>query len=118
MTGKQKQLGYPDPYAAPVSRTPSVASSPSSGAAAAAIASRVGKLERLVLDCFLRAAPGGLTDREVQRELGMSGDTERPRRVWLVKNGFVENRNDETRLAAGSKRPAAVWTYTGKRIEA
>jgi hypothetical protein len=120
MAEHQKQLDYPDPFAAPGyvpagQRAPAVADSPSSRAAAAAIEPRVARLERRVLDLLIRS-PGGLTDRQIQQRLGMSGDTERPRRVWLVKHGYVENRNGKTRQAGGA-RAAAVWFYTGKRIE-
>lgn len=111
---KQRSLGYPDPYAAPVSRAPSVPDSSSSAQAADAVRPHVRKLEQLVLD-VVRKAPDGMTDREIQDALGMRGDTERPRRVWLVANGFLENRDNKQRKTPDTGRMAAVWYWTGKR---
>ena len=41
-------------------------------------------LQAMVYGCILAAGPAGLTDKEIQRKLGMDGNTERPRRIELV----------------------------------
>jgi len=51
----------------------------------------------------------GATDNEIQRALLMSGNTERPRRIELLRMGCI--------MASGQTRPtskgrqAAVWMY-------
>ena len=49
----------------------------------------------------------GLTDRECQIALCMSGDTQRPRRVELVRMGLVRD-SGRTRKT-GTGREATVW---------
>ncbi len=41
----------------------------------------------MILACIKSRRSKGCTDREIQDELGMSGDTERPRRNELAGNG-------------------------------
>lgn len=57
-------------------------------------------------------APDGLTDLEIQALLGLSGDSERPRRVELA--------NDRRIVEAGTRtthtgRQATVWTLPSAR---
>ena len=33
----------------------------------------------------------GATDKEIQADLKMDGNSQRPRRVWLMRNGFVKH---------------------------
>ncbi len=49
----------------------------------------------------------GATDREMQIALAMDGNSQRPRRVWLRNNGFVEEKRhaNEVVLRDGS----TVW---------
>jgi len=57
-------------------------------------AGRIGELQQKVLDT-LRNSAISLTDREIIAELGIEGNSIRPRRYELVKKGlveFVENR--------------------------
>ena len=117
----QKSLAFPDPYSRPaeqpaVARVPAVARSVTSSAAASGVSGVVRRLERLVLVAIRDAGPAGLTDREVQAELGMAGDTQRPRRVWLAAHGYVEQ-TGEKRAGGGSTRLAVCWRYTGKPLE-
>lgn len=63
------------------------------------------RLERLVLD-FIRSRPDGVTDEEIAAGLEMNPSTARPRRITLVRRGFVVEAG--TRKAA-SGRGATVW---------
>lgn len=59
----------------------------------------------------IKAAPGGLTDSEIQTHLGMNGNTQRPRRLELQADGLIES--TATRRQ-DNNRAAAVWTLTPK----
>lgn len=64
-------------------------------------------LEQLVRHANDDAYPDGMTDEELQRQLGVSGNSERPRRGELVLGGWVAD--------AGVKRNGdTVWTITTK----
>jgi predicted ArsR family transcriptional regulator len=56
---------------------------------------------------ILKAGAEGLTDEEIADRLGMSGNTERPRRVELVRAGVVER--SEAKRPTKSGRFASVW---------
>ena len=60
-----------------------------------------------VLDALTAAGPAGLTDLEMQRRLMMDANTQRPRRVELVKAGLVVD-SGKTR-PTGNGRKATVW---------
>ncbi len=49
----------------------------------------------------------GATDHEVQTELGMTGDSERPRRWSLHRAGLIRDSGQRRKSPAG--RPAIVW---------
>lgn len=51
---------------------------------------------------------GALTDEEIQTRTGLSGNTERPRRVELVRQGVVIATEMQRRTASG--RWATAWT--------
>ena len=53
----------------------------------------------------------GATDKETQSVLEMPGDSQRPRRVWLTKQGYVKKKPDVTRDGS------TVWVTTGKPLE-
>ena len=57
--------------------------------AAEAILERVSELQGVVLRELMRCRDHGATDREIQAATGLSGSTERPRRVELVALGLV-----------------------------
>jgi DNA-binding IclR family transcriptional regulator len=87
-------------------RAPSVNGSITSAAAAESLdAETLNTLQRRVLG-LLQATPGGLTDEEMQRRLGMNPSTQRPRRIELARRGFVVA--DGTRKTS-SGRWATVW---------
>ena len=62
-------------------------------------------MQRRVLE-LLQATPGGLTDEEMQRRLGMNPSTQRPRRIELARRGLVVECGTR-RTASG--RNASVW---------
>lgn len=75
--------------------------------AARDIAGKAGTLRRLVYEYLCRRGEHGATDEQIQRDLGLDGSTERPRRVRLVELGLVEAA-PHTR-ATRSGRQATVW---------
>lgn len=85
---------------------------PTSVAAAAAVWPRTGTQRRRVLDAILdatRRGHGGATDPELQRHLDMSPNTERPRRLELVEQGFVA---DSGKVRQENGRDHIVWSAT------
>lgn len=87
---------------------PRIASSPTSKAAAEEIAASAGTLRALVLQCLKQRGP--LTDEEIQQACEMAANTERPRRIELVKAGLVVN-SGGTKLTQ-SGRKAVLWRAT------
>ena len=75
--------------------------------AAEAIAPRAGTLRHRVLVYLAACGPLGATDEEVQRDLRMAPNTERPRRVELTDAGLVVDSGQ--RRACRSGRMAVVW---------
>lgn len=74
--------------------------------AAADVLPRTGTQRRRVYDFIRRQAEHGATDEEIQEALRMGGNTERPRRVELVRDGLVV---DSERRRTHGGRPAIVW---------
>jgi hypothetical protein len=74
--------------------------------AALAVLPRTGTQRRRVYDRIARAGLYGITDQGLQADLDMDGNTERPRRVELVRGGFVVD-SGRRRIIDG--RPAIVW---------
>jgi len=88
---------------------PSVNGSATSAAAADSLGpATLNALQRRVLE-LLAAWPQGLTDEEMQRELGMNPSTQRPRRIELARRGLVVEAGTR-RTASG--RMAVVWQAT------
>lgn len=79
---------------------------PDTSRIAAATIPRTGTLRRRVYDAIRAAAGEGLTDAELQRELDMGGNTERPRRVELIGAGLIA---DSGRRRYEGGRPMIVW---------
>jgi hypothetical protein len=87
--------------------------SETSTAAAGAIEPKAATLRRLVLEALRLRGQQGATDDELQEVLGsvgMSGNTQRPRRVELVRAGLV--RDSGTTRPTRSGRRAVVWVVT------
>lgn len=87
-----------------------------SRAAARSMRLHAGQVQRRILRALAEAGPRGLTDREIQDLVGLSGDTERPARIRLVEAGLVID-SGSTRPTASSRR-AAVWAAALHRQEA
>jgi hypothetical protein len=82
-------------------------------AAAKAIKLRSGTQRAAVLIELLQAdikGWHGMCDEELQGALGLGASSERPRRVELVRMGFVEDSGRRTKTAAGLD--AILWTIT------
>jgi hypothetical protein len=75
--------------------------------AAIAMAGKAGATRRKVYDAICES-PNGLTDREIQKILGMGGSTERPRRLELWKAGLITG--DGVRKIGN--RMGTVWIST------
>ena len=87
-------------------RAPSVNGSVTSAKAADSLGpATLNAMQRKVL-ALLEATPGGLTDEEMQRLLGMNPSTQRPRRIELARRGLVVEAGTR-RTASG--RMAMVW---------
>jgi len=59
-----------------------------------------------VYKCIVDAGRDGITDQEIQQQLGLPGDSERPRRIELFKAGLIKG--------SGSRvigiRASTIWT--------
>jgi hypothetical protein len=87
-------------------RAPSVNGSVTSAKAADSLGpATLNAMQRQVF-ALLAATPGGLTDEEQQRLLGMNPSTQRPRRIELARRGLVVEAGTR-RTASG--RMATVW---------
>ncbi|MDA0591535.1 MAG: hypothetical protein O2820_06235 [Planctomycetota bacterium] len=72
-------------------------------------------LARRIFDYLMSCDTDGATDSEIERALELPGNSERPRRIWLVKHGFVEASGETRPTPSGC--PAAVWIVTGKPLD-
>lgn len=68
-----------------------------------------GSLRRRVYELFLNRGMAGLTDQEIERYLHLDGNTVRPIRGSLVKDGFVID-SGTTRDNDKNNR-CIVWRY-------
>ncbi len=84
--------------------------SETSVAAAEDIASAAQTLRRMVLLYLKSRHPDGATDEEAQELLMMSPNTQRPRRVELVRAGLVRDSGRTRKTRSGRK--AVVWEAT------
>jgi hypothetical protein len=62
-----------------------------------------------VLDELLAIFPDGMTDEEIQDELAMNANAQRPRRLELVEQGWVEDSGKRRKTVSGLD--AIVWQY-------
>ncbi len=87
-------------------RAPAVCNSRTSAQAADSLdGETLNAMQRRVLE-LLQATPGGLTDEEMQRRLGMNPSTQRPRRIELARRGLVVEAGTRK---TNSGRWAVVW---------
>lgn len=89
---------------------PAVRTSPTSVAAARRIAPRRGAILGRVLEAIRAAGWRGLTDHEGQAETGILGDTWRPARVSLARQGVIAPAGTRE---TPSGRPANIWRAVG-----
>ncbi len=90
-------------------RAPSARGSVTSAQAADSLGpATLNAMQRRVLE-LLAATPGGLTDEEQQRLLGMNPSTQRPRRIELARRGLVVEAGTRKTV---SGRMAVVWRTT------
>ena len=75
--------------------------------AAESVYPATGTWRRRVLNAIVAAGLRGATDEELQQALGMNPSTERPRRVELVEQGWIEDSG--RRRPTRSGRFAVVW---------
>lgn len=80
--------------------------SATSRAAAAQIKQKIGPLHLQIIK-FLTEHPRGATDEQMQAEIPMGANTQRPRRVELTQLGRVVDSGRRERGA--SRREAVVW---------
>ena len=80
--------------------------SDTSVAAATAIKPKIGPLQAKIL-AFLRLCPEGATDEEMQSDIPMGANTQRPRRRELELMGYVVDSGNRRLNASG--KLAVVW---------
>lgn len=78
-------------------------------AAAARIMPASGTQRSKVLDRLTSVSPGGMTDEELQASLEMNPNSQRPRRVELVEQGWIEDSGDRRKTVSGAD--SIVWRY-------
>jgi hypothetical protein len=76
-------------------------------AAAAAIRPTAATMRGQVLAAIVAAGVDGRTDDELQRELGLQGSSQRPRRIELQQAGLIVQSGEVRKTASG--RSAVVW---------
>lgn len=81
--------------------------SPTSVAAAEAIAPVAATLRRMVLEAIASAGADGLTDEEGAERVGIDGNTYRPRRRELEQQHRIRNTGKTRPTKSGRK--AVVW---------
>ena len=96
----QVELDFSEPSSGP----------PTSTAAARAIIPDAARLRRMVYEYIRGCGEEGATDEEIQRALGLSGNTERPRRWQLARAGLVRPAGRTRKTIAGGS--AVVWVAT------
>jgi hypothetical protein len=75
--------------------------------AAERIYPKSGSIRLTVYEYLIRQGLRGATDQEMQSALMMSGDTVRPSRITLLRDGLIID-SGETRLNANGN-PCTVW---------
>lgn len=86
---------------------PSNGTETSDAAAAAVKPTKAQALRQRIYERIVMSGDSGMTDEELQLDLGIPGNTERPRRWELHKDGLIRC-NASTRLTK-SGRSAFVW---------
>jgi len=100
---QQSLFGSPDAYG---DLPPAQAHSETSVAAAAVIKPHVNELQKRILNRLHFVGSRGCTDEELQVEF-TNANTERPRRIELVRMGLVKDSGRTRETSSGRK--ATVW---------
>lgn len=102
---------------APSGETPTTSPNTPITSAAAAVAAKpmIGRQRKKILQFLISLADHGATDVEIQDELSINGNSERPRRRELERLGLVAD-SGRVRLTP-SGRSAVVWTATAKAMQ-
>jgi len=79
--------------------------------AAESITAKAGTLRLEVLEFIQFSGDHGATDEQIQTCLKMNPSTQRPRRIELVRGGYVVDSGRTRQTAAG--RNATVWVAVG-----
>ncbi len=105
--GWHKPAVFTAEYAATLA-PPAVVASPTSRAAGRSVAAGGAQTtRRRVYAAICKAAKFGRTDEELQVELRLAGNSQRPARVWLMRDGLVWD--SKRRRLTVSGRLATVW---------
>lgn len=96
----------------PPSPEPYFHRSPTSQNAAKAVRPSVRSQVARVFDFIDSHGDYGATDREIQHGLELDGNSQRPRRVWLQKHGFVTTKG----IPAEVRDRSTVWVTTSKPL--
>jgi hypothetical protein len=107
-----------DRYVPTAGRTPAGVAGSTRGAEA--IGEKAAVLREQVFAAIAAAGPEGMTDREIQRAVGIKGDTERPRRWELWTAGRIKMLRDEDGTPiyrrAGIRVRACIWVVGQERL--
>lgn len=85
-----------------------------SHAAARRVHLRTGTARRRVMEVLVDAQPWGLSDEDIADRLRMSLNTVRPRRVELVRAGYVRDSQDQTVTRTGCRSILWIATAAGE----
>lgn len=77
---------------------------------------RAGAQQQRVLECLQQAGDTGMTDEQIQVALGLSGDSERPRRRKLVELGLVADSGEVRETTSGHAAVIWVAVRSNKRL--
>jgi hypothetical protein len=75
--------------------------------AAERIYPKTGSIRLSVYEFLVRQGLRGATDQEMQSNLNLSGDTIRPTRMTLLKDGFIMDSGETRKNTNGN--PCVVW---------
>ncbi len=81
--------------------------------AAEALAPKLGRLQKIVLDAISNAGARGLTTNELADHLGIDRSAVQPRTSELKRQGLIKDSKDRRPNSNGKR--AIVWVATGEK---